>query len=112
MRVLQILALSLLLSSWSSGARAADLKAGEKVYLANCMACHGMQADGKGPAAAALQPPPADFTNPTFWATRSNDQVKAVIKSGKPGTPMMPFAQLSATDVDNLVAYLRSKGGT
>jgi len=92
-----------------SGAQAADLVAGEKVYMANCMACHGMSADGKGPAAVSLQPPPADFTSATFWETRTEDKVKATVRTGKPGTPMMPFAQISDGDLDNLVAFLRSK---
>lgn len=93
----------------ASPARAADLAAGQKVYMANCMACHGISADGKGPAAASLQPPPADFTSPSFWASRDAAKVKSVIKTGKPGTPMMPFTQLSDQDLDNLVAFLESK---
>ena len=93
----------------STTATAADLTAGQKVYMANCMACHGISADGKGPAAASLQPPPADFTSPSFWASRDAAKVKSVIKTGKPGTTMMPFTQLSEQDLENLVAFLESK---
>ncbi|MCK6506210.1 cytochrome c [Myxococcota bacterium] len=105
-----LVALALLVGVALPGAaRAADLAAGQKVYMANCMACHGISADGKGPAAASLQPPPADFTSPSFWASRDTAKVKSVIKTGKPGTPMMPFTQLSDQDLENLVAFLESK---
>ncbi|MEJ2408126.1 MAG: cytochrome c [Novosphingobium sp.] len=37
------------------------LKRGAKVYTANCMACHGAQGQGDGPAAASLTPPPGNL---------------------------------------------------
>lgn len=101
--------LTLFLLALPATAFAQDTTAGKKVYMANCMACHGMEADGKGPAAVSLKPPPSDFTSAEFWQTRTTDQVKATIRTGKPGTAMMPFAQLSDSDLDNLVAYLDDK---
>lgn len=103
---------SLLLLALPATAMAQDTAAGERIYVANCMACHGMEGDGKGPAAAALQPPPADFTAASFWEGRTDDQLKSIIKSGKPGTSMMPFANLSDTDLSNLVAFLKTKKGS
>lgn len=97
------------LSLGTTPALAADVEAGKAVYMANCMACHGVKADGKGPAATALQPPPVDFTSADFWKDRSDDSVRATIQSGKPGTAMMPFANLSGDDLTNLVAFLRTK---
>ncbi len=105
---MSIAALSLLLLAASS-AQAKDPAAGQRVYLANCMACHGMNADGKGPAAISLQPPPSDFTSETFWATRDAASIRTSIRAGRPGTPMMPFTQLSDADLDNLIAFLESK---
>ena len=93
----------------SSGAQAGDAAKGQKVFMANCMACHGVDADGKGPAAAAITPPPADFTNPDFWKERTPDSVKSTIRSGKPGTSMMPFARLTDADLDDIVAFLETK---
>ncbi len=92
-----------------SSALAADAAKGQTVYMANCMACHGVDADGKGPAAAALSPPPVDFTTATWWQGKSDDDIKSVIRSGKPGTPMMPFAKLSDDDLADLVGFLRTK---
>lgn len=91
----------------SGSADAADADKGKAVYTANCMACHGTAADGKGPAAMALDPKPTDFTAAAFWDGKENAAIKKVIKTGKPGTPMAPFPQLSDDDVANVIAYLR-----
>lgn len=82
---------------------------GETLFLSNCMACHGKAADGKGPAAAALTPPPADFTSAAFWKGRTDESIAASIKAGRPGTSMMAFSQLSDADVADIVAFLRTK---
>ena len=103
-RALPVLVLGLALSST---AFAADAAKGKSVYTANCMACHGADADGKGPAAMALDPKPTDFTQAAFWDGRENKELKKIIRTGKPGTPMAPFPQLSDDDVANLIAYLR-----
>lgn len=93
----------------AAGPAAGDPAKGQAVYMANCMACHGAAADGKGPAAAALKPRPTDFSSAAWWAGKDDARVKAAIKSGKPGTAMMPFAQLSNDDLSHLVAFLRTK---
>lgn len=36
-----------------------------RVFVRYCSACHGVQGRGDGPAAPALQPPPADLTRIT-----------------------------------------------
>lgn len=89
-------------------AAAGEAGAGKALYAANCTACHGVNGDGKGPAAIALNPKPTDFTTATFWAGRTDAQVAGSIRSGRAGTAMTGFTQLSETDVDNLVAYLRT----
>jgi mono/diheme cytochrome c family protein len=97
--------LLLLLSvAWS-----ADLQAGKATYEANCTACHGMLADGAGPAAIAFDPKPVDFTKPTWWATRTDADVASAIRAGKPGTAMTAFSQLSEAQVIDLVAWLRTR---
>lgn len=85
-----------------------DVAKGKTTYSANCMACHGPAGDGAGPAAPALDPKPADFTDAAFWKDRSDDDLKSVIKSGKPGTTMAPFPQLTDDQLTDLVAYLRT----
>ncbi len=100
---------TLLMVLWGSTAQAADAAAGELVFSSNCAACHGAAADGKGPAAVALQPSPTDFTAAAFWEDRSDDDLKASIRSGRPGTSMMAFDSLSEDDLDNILAFLKTK---
>src|SRR5690606_31467889 len=40
-----------------------DLAAGDALYQQYCATCHGTTGAGDGPAAAALDPPPIDFTD-------------------------------------------------
>jgi len=86
-----------------------DATKGQAVYMANCTACHGKNADGQGPAGSALRPKPTDFTSASWWEGRTDSGLKANIKNGKPGTAMMGFAHLSDEDIVAIVAYLRTK---
>lgn len=88
-----------------------DAARGETVYVANCLACHGKALDGEGPAARALKPPPADFTLDAFWQGRTDAQVIATIRTGKPGTSMMAFGKLSDQELADVAAYLRRTTG-
>lgn len=47
-----------------------------------CATCHGQQGMGDGAAAAAMDPPPADFTTAEFWAERDRERIFQVIKFG------------------------------
>jgi mono/diheme cytochrome c family protein len=38
------------------------VRVGHQHFVRYCSACHGVEGRGDGPAAAALQPPPADLT--------------------------------------------------
>ena len=40
----------------------AAVSEGQRVFVRHCSACHGVDGRGDGPAAPALQPPPADLT--------------------------------------------------
>ena len=89
-----------------SGVAQADDAKGATLYQANCSTCHGAALDGKGPAGAAHQPPPANFKSAEFWVEHDPKAVKAAIKNGSPGTAMMAFAHLPDEDVDAIVSYL------
>lgn len=47
-----------------------------------CAACHGAGGEGDGAAGAALDPPPASFTDPEFWAERDRERIITVIREG------------------------------
>jgi len=98
----------LVISMGASEALAGDTAAGKKVYERNCLACHGPSGAGDGPAARALRPPPTAFNTAAYWAGKKDADVKAAIKTGRPGTSMMAFGSLEAEQLDNVVAYLRS----
>lgn len=102
-RILTLFALLL-----SGSALAADGERGKQVYTANCMACHGAEGNGQGPAAMALTPKPTDFTKPAFWDGRSDEALASTVKTGKPGTSMAPFPQLNEDDMASLVIYMKT----
>ena len=52
------------------------------VFETTCSPCHGPGGAGDGPAAAALDPRPANFTDATFWATRDRDSIVHTITVG------------------------------
>ncbi|TDU32761.1 high-affinity iron transporter [Panacagrimonas perspica] len=79
-------------------ASAPDLARGEKLYAEHCAACHGAHGAGDGPAAAAMQPPPIDFTDAKRASQRSLFALYQVIDQGLDGTPMQSFAQLPVED--------------
>lgn len=85
-----------------------SLKRGAELYGPHCASCHGNKFDGKGPAGASLDPPPADFTDDAFMKGKSPFQEFNVIRLGVPGTGMQAFNQLSDDDVWALAFYVVS----
>jgi len=83
----------------------AELRArGEKIYAANCVACH--QANGKGVPGAF---PALDGSKVVNGPLADN---LAIVLNGKTGTAMQAFGkQLSATDLAAVVTYLRNAWG-
>jgi cytochrome c oxidase subunit 2 len=79
------------------------LARGEKVYAANCVACH--QASGKGVTGAF---PALDGSKVVNGAKA--DQM-ALVLNGKAGTAMASFKQLSDTDLAAVLSYTRNSWG-
>ncbi len=77
----------------------------KQLFDSICGKCHG--ADGRGGVPTAEgQPPPRDFTDPAFHASRTDAELKNVIKNGK--GPMPPFGALfDETQTALLVSYIR-----
>jgi mono/diheme cytochrome c family protein len=81
---------------------------GASVYAIRCAPCHGAEGGGDGPAAASISPRPRNFRDPEFWRGRTAEQLRLVVRQGKPGTLMPPFeGVLSAEEVDDVVGYLQ-----
>ena len=79
------------------------LEQGQKIYEANCLLCHGQNGKGDGPAAALLNPKPADYTKPEFWASDAAQTIATTIKKGKGQMP--PFG-LDDKSVQAVIYYL------
>jgi cytochrome c553 len=78
-------------------------------YKRLCAACHGETGRGDGPVAAALSPRPPSFADSTFQASRTNEQLIAVIRDGRRAMPTFG-KQLSPAEIQALVGYIRALG--
>jgi len=93
----------------TSPARLPDLARGAALYRQTCAACHGATGQGNGPAGAALDPPPIDFTDRTRADQRSVLSLYEAISHGVSGTAMTAYAdQLSVDDRWSLAYYVGS----
>jgi high-affinity iron transporter len=79
-------------------ARVPDLARGGVLYAEQCASCHGASGDGAGPAAAALEVPPIDFTDHARARQRSLFALYQAITQGIDGTAMPGYAHLSSED--------------
>jgi copper transport protein len=87
---------------------AASVATGQSLYAANCVVCHGANAFGDGPAAATLNPAPADLHAPHL-DDHSDLQLFLWIRGGINNTAMPSFSnKLSDQLIWNLVNFIRS----
>lgn len=101
--------LAVVLLASAMPAAAADPAKGKDVYESRCSFCHGSGGKGDGPAGAALQPKPTNFTEPTYWKTATPEMARMIVTNGKTGTAMVPFGQiLKPNEIDDVVAYLQT----
>jgi len=98
---------------------AGDAAEGKKTYETLCFSCHGTAGKGDGPAGAALDPKPRDFSVGDFKYDADKDgtagadaDLKLIVKNGAAaygGSPLMaPWGHLTDAEIDNVVAYVRS----
>jgi mono/diheme cytochrome c family protein len=90
------------------------IEQGKAVYKGKggCVTCHGIDGDGKGPAAASLNPSPRNFQHHGFWRHRTEGEVFWAIKYGSPGTAMIAFGSvLSDNEIWALIQYERTFAG-
>lgn len=101
-------------------AGAAHADAGKDLFVkTNCNSCHGMNGEGDGPVAAALDPKPRNYVKGEFkfdankdGAVGTDQDLTLVIKNGAAAyggsAMMMPNPTLSDADLQLLVVYIRS----
>jgi mono/diheme cytochrome c family protein len=83
------------------------------LYKDMCAGCHGASGKGDGPAAAALNPKPRDFSDCKVMTKDSDDILFKAIKGGSQSigrSAMMPPWGGALTDeqIHGLVSYVRA----
>jgi mono/diheme cytochrome c family protein len=103
-----ILALILTSSEAEAEARLSTTDRGHRMYQRNCLHCHGVMLDGKGPDAASLSVPPANFH--TYRSRMKDDaELEKTIKQGKQFLGMHNWEDtFTEEQVHDLIAYIRS----
>ncbi len=89
--------------------KAPSMVRGRTLFSDYCAACHGAAADGRGPDAAKLTPPPASFRDPEFMRGETPYDFFHVISLGRRNTAMPAWAEaLSVQERWDLVSFLWS----
>jgi mono/diheme cytochrome c family protein len=82
---------------------------GQKLYIGNCMTCHGPSGKGDGPGGAALEKKPADL-GARIKAGETDGELFWKIAEGR--SPMISWrGSLSETQRWELVNYIRTFAG-
>ena len=82
-----------------------DLARAAALFHANCVACHGAQGRGDGPAARGMDPLPSNFHDAARMDKRSIHGLYNTVTLGVNGTPMRGFGELSEADRWALAFY-------
>ena len=92
------------------------LAAGSKLYRRNCVHCHGLAGDGRGPTGPWVNPHPRDFRQGKFKFISSNpggnkikprrEDILRSLKAGVEGTSMPAFGLLGEQALEQLTSYV------
>lgn len=92
-------------------ATSAVLAEGRKLYAGNCAVCHGAHAQGDGPMARSLNPPPTDLSRTLTLPIAQDDFLYwTVSEGGAPvGSAMPAFkTRLEPDQIWSIISALRS----
>ncbi len=81
---------------------------GQKLYVGNCLTCHGPSGRGDGPGGAALEKKPADLSA-RIKAGETDGALFWKISEGR--SPMISWKSLSETQRWELVNYIKTFAG-
>jgi mono/diheme cytochrome c family protein len=86
---------------------ATTIELGKKLFLANCLTCHGPEGHGDGPGSAALEKKPADLPKRIKETGEKDGELFWKISEGR--APMITWkTSLSETQRWELVNYIRA----
>lgn len=82
----------------------------DQVWQTRCTTCHGAGGKGDGAAAAALQPPPRNFSDPAWQAKVTDEHIEKIIVGGgqSVGLSMMMTANPDLAAKPDVVKALRA----
>lgn len=89
----------------------AAIAAGKATYDDKCSACHGSGGQGNGPAAASLNPKPANFADKNYMQGMPVECHFYRISEGVQGTGMPPWKALGDDAIWKVLLYERSFSG-
>lgn len=85
----------------------AGAAAGAPIFQSNCVACHGTDGHGDGPAAAALDPAPANLAD--LGKTAADDYLFWRISEGRPNTAMPAWkGVLTEEQIWQVISHIRT----
>ena len=90
-----------------------DAAKGKESFTMYCVACHGEKGDGNGPAGAALNPKPGNFTDAKRAAEIDDKYIYMMIKEGGAANGKSPLmvawkAALDDQKIRDVAAYVRT----
>jgi high-affinity iron transporter len=83
-----------------------DLDLARRLFVQNCVACHGREGRGDGPQATHLEPPPTNFHERTRYLHRTLYGLYNTIRLGVKGTAMQAFRSLNEHECWSLAFYV------
>ena len=83
---------------------------GKSLFAVNCASCHGVGGKGDGPAAAALNPKPRNFTEAYWKYGGGTARIVQTITTGSSGTAMAAFPSIPLEDRFAIAHYVRTFG--
>ena len=86
----------------------AQLMEGEGLYTQRCASCHGVAGAGDGTLARSLTRLPPEIGTVAWQIEHSDEQLGQVVRNGIAGTSMPPSRELSDSQVQSVVAYVRT----
>jgi mono/diheme cytochrome c family protein len=87
----------------------ASLDLGFRIYLGECAACHGENADGDSKMSYSLDPVPPSLVDEETKYGSTDGEMFVVIRDGVKNTSMKPYGDiLSESQMWSLVNYLQS----
>jgi mono/diheme cytochrome c family protein len=83
---------------------AGEVDRGKTIYENKCQMCHGANGKGDGPAAAAFNPKPQNFTDPKFWEKKDVDNL--ITNTIEQGHGLMPAVTLQPGEIKDVIDYI------